>query len=167
MSIAAAVVRYELHGRRRKGVATTFLADRVFVNETLPIYVQPNSEFRLPNDGAVGIIMVGAGTGVAPYRAFLQERHISNASGDNILFFGCRHEDRDFLYKDELKRWEKEGHVELYTAFSRDSSEKVYVQNRITENADRVWRLLEDGAHLYVCGDASHMAPDVHSALLR
>mmetsp|Transcript_952 Transcript_952/g.2413 ORF Transcript_952/g.2413 Transcript_952/m.2413 type:complete len:145 (+) Transcript_952:1952-2386(+) len=111
--------------------------------------------------------MMGAGTGVAPYVAFLQDREIRRATGEAVLFFGCRHEDKDFLYKTELERWADEGSVELYTAFSRDTEKKVYIQHRMEEHSDRVWKLIDSGAHLYVCGDANQMAGDVHKALRR
>mmetsp|Transcript_6969 Transcript_6969/g.21204 ORF Transcript_6969/g.21204 Transcript_6969/m.21204 type:complete len:632 (+) Transcript_6969:192-2087(+) len=167
VSITAAVVRYDMLNKPRKGVATTYLADRVEVGESAPIYVQKNNNFRLPADDERAIVMIGAGTGVAPYIAFLQDRDIQRSSGQNLLFFGCRHEEKDFLYREELQQWEVESHLELFTAFSRDTKEKVYVQNRLEEQAARIWALMNDSAHIYVCGDATHMATDVHDALLR
>mmetsp|Transcript_950 Transcript_950/g.2403 ORF Transcript_950/g.2403 Transcript_950/m.2403 type:complete len:600 (+) Transcript_950:365-2164(+) len=167
VSIAAAVVRYELFGVPRSGVATTYLADRVDELDLVKLYIQKNNSFRLPTDDEKPIIMMGAGTGVAPYVAFLQDREIRRATGEAVLFFGCRHEDKDFLYKTELERWADEGSVELYTAFSRDTEKKVYIQHRMEEHSDRVWKLIDSGAHLYVCGDANQMAGDVHKALRR
>eukprot|EP00189_Rhodosorus_marinus_P010389 CAMPEP_0184741530 /NCGR_PEP_ID=MMETSP0315-20130426/4561_1 /TAXON_ID=101924 /ORGANISM="Rhodosorus marinus, Strain UTEX LB 2760" /LENGTH=605 /DNA_ID=CAMNT_0027211881 /DNA_START=259 /DNA_END=2076 /DNA_ORIENTATION=+ len=167
VSIAAAVVRYELFGVPRSGVATTYLADRVQERDLVKLYIQKNNNFRLPADDEKPIIMIGAGTGVAPYIAFLQDREIRRATGESVLFFGCRHEDKDFLYKNELQGWAEEGIVELYTAFSRDTEKKVYIQHRMEEHGDRVWKLICSGAHLYVCGDANQMAKDVHEALRR
>ncbi len=164
--LTVSTVRYELHGEPRTGVASGHLAARAEPDSTMPVYVQPNPHFRLPADD-VPIIMIGAGTGVAPYRAFLQEREARGATGKAWLFFGERNFRSDFLYQVE---WQEHLHNGLLTrmdvAFSRDRSEKVYVQHRLREKAADLYAWLEEGAHLYVCGDAAQMAPDVHAALL-
>lgn len=161
-----AAVRYDAYGRERKGVCSTFLADRIQPGATVPVYLQPNSHFGLPNEPDRPIIMVGPGTGVAPFRAFLQERRATDAPGKNWLFFGEQHEDTDFLYEDELMGMVDDGTLDrLDTAFSRDQSEKVYVQHRMLEQSDRLFGWLEEGAAFYVCGDRTHMAKDVDAAL--
>ena len=159
-------VRYESHGRKRKGVASTFLADRIDTHSPVRLFVQPSHGFKLPQKSDVPIIMVGPGTGIAPFRAFLQDRQAIGATGRNWLFFGDQTQSADFLYQDELTAWLKDGHLtRLEVAFSRDQVEKIYVQNRLLEKSAEVWAWLQDGAHFYVCGDASRMAKDVHSAL--
>jgi len=166
--LTIATVRYESHGRLRKGVASTYMAERVAVGAVVPIFFHVAKGFRLPEDGNTPIIMVGAGTGIAPYRAFLQERIVTGAKGGNWLFFGDQREKEDFLYREE---WEKMladcTLTRLHTAFSRDQEEKIYVQHRMLENAAEIWKWLEEGAHFFVCGDASRMAKDVHAALHR
>lgn len=164
-----AAVRYEAAGRRRKGVCSTFLSDRVVPGETrLGIYVHSNPSFRLPPSGDTPIIMVGPGTGVAPFRAFLHERRANGAKGKSWLFFGDQHFETDFLYADELAALQHDGSLtRIDTAFSRDQDQKIYVQHRILEQAAELYKWLEEGAHFYVCGDASRMAKDVESALLR
>jgi sulfite reductase (NADPH) flavoprotein alpha-component len=163
--LTVATVRYELHGEPRGGVASGHLADRGAVDTTLPVYVQPNPHFRLPA-GAAPIIMIGAGTGVAPYRAFLQERDAASAAGRSWLIFGERNFRTDFLYQTEWQAYLKDGVLSrMNVAFSRDRAEKFYVQHRLREHARDVYAWLEEGAHLYVCGDAAHLAPDVHQAL--
>ncbi len=164
--ITLSPVRYELHGDPRHGVASAHLADRTEVGHKLPIYIQPNDQFRLPADD-VPIIMVGPGTGVAPFRAFLQEREVRGAPGRNWLFFGERNFRTDFLYQVEWQQWLKDSLLtRMDVAFSRDGSEKVYVQHRMIERAAEIFGWLEEGAHFYVCGDAEQMAPDVHEALI-
>ncbi|MCA1652616.1 MAG: assimilatory sulfite reductase (NADPH) flavoprotein subunit [Sphingomonadales bacterium] len=164
--ITLSPVRYRLHGQDRNGVASAHLADRSEAGATLPVYIQPNDQFRLPTDD-VPIIMVGPGTGVAPFRAFLQEREARGATGRNWLFFGDRNFRSDFLYQVEWQEWLKGGLLtRMDVAFSRDGVEKLYVQHRMIERADELFGWLEDGAHFYVCGDAEHMAPDVHDALI-
>ncbi|MDP8913118.1 MAG: assimilatory sulfite reductase (NADPH) flavoprotein subunit, partial [Pseudomonadota bacterium] len=159
-------VRYDLHGTRRNGVASAHLADRGMQGETLPVYVQSNPHFRLPGDD-VPIVMIGAGTGIAPYRAFLQEREVRGASGRSWVFFGERNFRSDFLYQAEWQEHLKSGLLtRMDVAFSRDRAAKVYVQHRILEQAAELYAWLEEGAHLYVCGDAANMAPDVHDALV-
>ena len=160
------VVRYQSHGRARKGVASTFLADRANDGIPVPVFVQTSHGFRLPVNGDRPVIMIGPGTGVAPFRAFLHERRAVAATGRNWLFFGEQRAASDFYYRDELEQMFADGHLtKLSTAFSRDQVEKIYVQNRMLENAAEVWSWLEAGAHFYVCGDASRMAKDVDATL--
>jgi sulfite reductase (NADPH) flavoprotein alpha-component len=163
--LTVSTVRYELHGQPRTGVASGHLAERAEPDAMLPVYVQSNPHFRLPGDD-VPIMMIGAGTGIAPYRAFMQEREARGASGKSWLFFGERNFRTDFLYQTEWQDWLKEKVLSrMNVAFSRDRAEKVYVQHRLREQARDVYAWLEEGAHLYVCGDAAHLAPDVHAAL--
>ncbi|MFC3282483.1 assimilatory sulfite reductase (NADPH) flavoprotein subunit [Litchfieldella rifensis] len=165
--LTVGIVRYEAHGRSRGGVATTYLADRVRPGDTVPIYVDRNKNFKLPHDDDTPVIMVGPGTGVAPYRAFLQEREERQAGGRNWLFFGDRRFRSDFLYQAELLQWRKKGLLtHLDVAFSRDQREKIYVQDRMREHAGELYAWLQEGAHFYVCGDGERMAADVHRALL-
>ena len=161
-----AVVRYSAHDRERGGVCSTLFADRAKISDHLPIYIQPNRKFRLPSDDAP-MIMIGPGTGIAPFRGFLHERRALGAKGRNWLFFGERSSATSFLYREELEAMRAEGHLtRLDTAFSRDQEHKVYVQDRMIEQGRDVWEWLEAGASLYVCGDATRMAKDVHAALL-
>lgn len=160
------VVRYRTYDRDRGGVCSTLLADRVNVGDCMPLYIQPNKKFRLPQDPSVAIIMIGPGTGVAPFRAFLHERRATGAAGRNWLFFGERSATTDFLYREELEHMRTDGHLtQLDTAFSRDQVNKVYVQDLMLENAKQLWTWIEDGAYLYVCGDAIRMAKDVNRTL--
>ncbi len=160
-----AVVRYISHNRQRGGVCSTLFADRASIADRLPIYIQPNKKFRLPNADAP-IIMIGPGTGIAPFRAFLHERRALGAKGRNWLFFGERSAKTDYLYREELEAMQVDGHLtRLDTAFSRDQTDKVYVQDRMLEQAPLFWNWLQDGASVYVCGDASRMAKDVHATL--
>jgi sulfite reductase (NADPH) flavoprotein alpha-component len=162
--LTVASVRYEAFGRGRKGVCSTFLADRA--NGPVPVFVQTSRGFRLPKSGDTPIIMVGPGTGVAPFRAFLHERRAVGAKGRNWLFFGEQRAATDFFYRDELEQMMADGHLStLTTAFSRDQAEKIYVQHRMAEQGAEIYRWLEEGAHFYVCGDASRMAKDVDAAL--
>lgn len=164
--LTVSTVRYALHGEPRAGVASCHLAERAPVDCTIPVYVQPNPHFRLP-DREAPIVMIGAGTGVAPYRAFLQEREAQGASGRSWLFFGERNFRTDFLYQTEWQGWLKDGVLtRMDVAFSRDETRKVYVQHRMLEHAAEVFAWIEEGARLYVCGDAVSLAPDVHEALL-
>jgi sulfite reductase (NADPH) flavoprotein alpha-component len=165
--LTVAPVRYELHGTERGGVASTHVADRLAMGEIVPVYVQENPHFRLPADD-VPIIMVGPGTGVAPFRAFLQEREARAAAGRSWLFFGERNRSSDFLYQIEWQQWLKDGVLSrLDVAFSRDSAEKVYVQQRMLEQSRELYAWLEEGAHFYVCGDEKNMSRDVHETLLQ
>ncbi|MFC4736606.1 assimilatory sulfite reductase (NADPH) flavoprotein subunit [Bacillus daqingensis] len=158
-------VRYETHGRERDGVCSIQCAERGEPGSTLPVFVQSNKSFKLPADEKP-IIMIGAGTGVAPYRSFMEEREEREAEGDNWLFFGDQHFTTDFLYQTEWQGWYKDGLLtRLDTAFSRDQDEKIYVQHRILEQSKSVFEWLERGAVLYVCGDKDRMAGDVHDAL--
>jgi sulfite reductase (NADPH) flavoprotein alpha-component len=162
-----AIVRYDLHGRAREGVCSTYLADRVADGE-MPVFIHAAKHFRPPEDPAARVIMVGPGTGIAPFRAFLQDREAIGASGASWLFFGDRNRATDFLYEEEVNGWLKTGVLHrLDTAFSRDQAEKVYVQNRMLENAAELWKWLDEGSYFYVCGDASRMAKDVDAALHR
>jgi sulfite reductase (NADPH) flavoprotein alpha-component len=161
-----ASVRYESHGRKREGVATTYLADRLDRNTPVSMFVHVAKGFRLPEDTDKPIIMVGPGTGVAPFRAYLQERKAIGASGRNWLFFGEQRSGCDYFYQDEFESFRKEGLLtRLHTAFSRDQAYKVYVQQRLLENAKEVYAWLQEGAHFYVCGDEARMAKDVDIAL--
>lgn len=164
--LTIAPVAYQLCGEARKGIATGQLCDRAPVGTTLHVYVQPNTHFRLPSP-ETPIIMIGAGTGVAPYRAFLQERAAQNASGGAWLIFGERNRATDYLYEAEFRGFCAAGALtRISTAFSRDPSGKVYVQHRLLERAADLCAWIELGAHIYVCGDAMNMAPDVHQALI-
>ncbi|MHC5351423.1 molybdopterin-dependent oxidoreductase [Metapseudomonas furukawaii] len=159
--LTVSAVRYG----RRKGVASTFLADRADDGD-VPVFVQPSRHFRLPEDNDLPVVMIGPGTGIAPFRGFLQERRARGARGRNWLFFGEQHAATDFYYRDELGALQQDGLLtHLSLAFSRDQAEKIYVQHRIREQGAELWRWLQDGAHLYICGDASRMAKDVDLAL--
>jgi sulfite reductase (NADPH) flavoprotein alpha-component len=161
------VIRYDSHGRNRQGVASGHLGDRAGVGETMPIFLHSNANFRLPEDNSAPVIMIGPGTGIAPFRAFLEERQATGAPGDNWLFFGEQREKMDFLYKDQLQGMVKDGVLKrLDTAFSRDQHNKVYVQDKMQEQAAELFQWLERGAYFYVCGDATRMAKDVETALL-
>lgn len=160
-------VRYEAHGRERHGVCSIQCAERVKPGDTLRIFIQQNPNFKLPNDPDVPLIMIGPGTGVAPFRAFLAEREESGARGDTWLFYGDQHFHTDFLYQIEFQRWLKDGVLtRMDVAFSRDTPEKVYVQHRMLEKRRELFEWLERGAVVYVCGDEKHMAKDVHETLL-
>jgi sulfite reductase (NADPH) flavoprotein alpha-component len=164
--LTVGAVRYEAGGRRRKGVCSTFLAERALATGTTGVFVHSNHGFRPPADGATPMIMVGPGTGIAPFRAFLEERRAIAATGKNWLFFGDQRAATDFLYRDELLAFQRDGHLaRLDLAFSRDQAEKIYVQQRMMESATELFAWLEAGAHFYVCGDASRMAKDVDAAL--
>jgi len=167
VSLTVDAVRYEIDGRTRLGVASTFLAGRVGPGDGLKVYVQKAQNFGLPADPSVPIIMIGPGTGIAPFRAFLHERMATKASGRNWLFFGHRNSASDFFYEDELSGMKAAGLLtRLSLAWSRDGDEKIYVQDRMRENGREIWAWLADGAHLYVCGDAKRMAKDVEYALI-
>jgi sulfite reductase (NADPH) flavoprotein alpha-component len=165
--LTVGVVRYTRSGRVRKGVASNFLTETLRLRQKAGVYVHTSHGFRLPADGNTPIIMVGPGTGVAPYRAFLQERAAVGAKGKNWLFFGNQRREFDFLYQDDMEGYVKNGVLtRLDLAFSRDQTEKVYVQHRMKESAREIWAWLQEGAHFYVCGDARRMALDVDHALL-
>lgn len=165
--VTVGVVRYDIDGRARTGGASGFLADRLKEGDDLRIFIEHNDNFRLPSDSSKPVIMIGPGTGIAPFRAFMQQRDNDEATGKNWLFFGNPHFVEDFLYQVEWQRYVKDGlltHISL--AWSRDQAQKVYVQDKLREEGEQVWRWIEDGAHIYVCGDANHMARDVEQALL-
>jgi sulfite reductase (NADPH) flavoprotein alpha-component len=167
VSLTVDTVRYRIAGRPRAGVASTYLADRIAPGEQLPVYVQKAHGFALPEDTTKPIVMVGPGTGIAPFRAFLQEREASGAPGRNWLFFGHQRSRCDFFYKDELQAMQDRGKLDRLTlAWSRDGSDKIYVQDRIRETGADLWAWLAEGAHFYICGDAKRMAKDVEIALV-
>ena len=165
--LTIAVLRYQSHGRDREGVCSTYAAERVGVGETMPVFLHHDKHFKLPEDGNTPIIMVGPGTGIAPFRAFVEERAATGADGRSWLFFGDRNRETDFLYGEEFERYHADGKLtRIDLAFSRDQEEKVYVQHRMLENGAELYAWLNDGAMFYVCGDASRMAGDVHEALI-
>jgi sulfite reductase (NADPH) flavoprotein alpha-component len=167
LTLTVDCVRYTLGKRQRSGVASTFLGERAEDGCTLPVYVQEAHGFALPDDPAIPVIMVGPGTGIAPFRAFLQERAAIRATGKNWLFFGHQHVATDFLYADELNAMKERGELSrLSLAWSRDGMEKIYVQDRMRETGRELWQWLQEGAHFYVCGDAKRMAKDVERALV-
>ena len=160
-------MRYDSHGKKRKGVASTFLADRINAGDEVDVYIHKNNNFKLPENPDTPIIMVGPGTGIAPFRAFIEERAESGAKGKNWLFFGDQHYHFDFLYQLEWQDFIKQDVLtKMDVAFSRDAPEKYYVQHCMMKNAAELWQWLQDGAYLYVCGDASRMAKDVNQALI-
>ncbi|WP_339165773.1 assimilatory sulfite reductase (NADPH) flavoprotein subunit [Bacillus sp. FSL K6-2841] len=160
-------VRYDAHGRERQGVCSILCAERLQPGDTLPVYIQHNQNFKLPENPDVPIIMVGPGTGIAPFRSFMQEREEIGASGKSWLFFGDQHFVTDFLYQTEWQKWLKDGVLtKMDVAFSRDSEEKVYVQHQMKKQSKELFEWLEQGAYVYVCGDEKHMAHDVHHTLL-
>lgn len=165
--ITVGVVRYDYEGRARSGGASGYLADRLNEDDEIQVFIEHNDHFRLPADPATPVIMIGPGTGIAPFRAFMQQREADGAEGKNWLFFGNPHFTEDFLYQVEWQRYVKDGlltHIDL--AWSRDQAHKIYVQDKLREKGEQVWRWIQDGAHLYVCGDANRMAKDVEQALL-
>jgi sulfite reductase (NADPH) flavoprotein alpha-component len=165
--LTVAVVDYQRDSERRFGAASRFLATRSAEGGTVRAFVEPNPRFRLPKDTARDVIMIGPGTGVAPFRGFVQERAESGAQGRNWLFFGARHLDSEFLYQAEWLAALKRGTLQrLDVAFSRDQAQRLYVQQRMREHGAELYRWLEGGAHVYVCGDAQQMAQDVHAALV-
>ena len=167
VAITVAAVRYSAFDRDHWGAASTHLADRTAVGDVRHVYVEPNPRFRLPADGNAPVIMIGPGTGVAPFRAFMQHREASGAEGRNWLIFGDRNAREDFLYQLDWARYRKRGLLtRMDVAFSRDQADKIYVQDRLREHAGELARWINDGAYIYVCGDAEQMAPDVHAALV-
>jgi sulfite reductase (NADPH) flavoprotein alpha-component len=167
VELTIATVRYESHGRPRGGVASTYLADRTTPDSKVPVFVHTAKHFRLPEDPATNIIMVGPGTGVAPFRAYLQERKAIGAAGKNWLFFGEQRKASDFLYEEELTAMQREGSLHrLDVAFSRDiPGQKVYVQHKMKEASRDIYDWLENGAHFFICGDGARMAKDVDAEL--
>lgn len=165
--LSVGVVRYEHNGKARAGGASSYLADRVAEDGQVRVFVEHNDNFRLPQDTTKPIIMIGSGTGIAPFRSFVQQRVAEEAQGKNWLFFGNQHFALDFLYQTEWQQFAKDGFLHKYSfAWSRDQAEKIYVQDKIRDNGAEVWQWLQDGAYIYVCGDASRMAKDVERALL-
>ena len=160
-------VRYTAHGRERKGVCSISFAERLKEGDTIPVFVQANKHFHLPESSDQDIIMVGPGTGIAPFRSFLQERAVNKGTGRSWLFFGDQHAASDFLYQDELEKYQQDGVLtKLDAAFSRDTTQKVYVQNKMLEHSKELFEWLEKGAYFYVCGDKEYMAKDVNETLI-
>ena len=158
-------VSYDSHGRKRLGVCSSYLSDHK-CDRPVKVYMHSNKAFRLTEDNDAPAIMIGPGTGIAPFRAFLEEREVRGAQGKNWLLFGDQHQATDFLYEDQITAWMKSGLLTRFdTAFSRDQAEKVYVQNRIVEHAEEFYAWLEEGGYIYICGDASRMAKDVDAAI--
>lgn len=165
--LTVGAVRYEAFGRSKKGVCSTYISDMWEVGDTAGVYFHHNKNFKLPEDGSLPIIMIGPGTGIAPFRAFVEERIATGASGKNWLFFGDQHEATDYLYQSEWEGYVASGNLDkVDVAFSRDQDEKIYVQDRMCENAAEIWRWIDAGGYFYVCGDASRMAKDVNQALI-
>ena len=161
------VLRYHMHGLYRKGVASTFLGERAGEGVEVAVYIQPTSDFVMCDDD-LPAIMIGPGTGIAPFRAMLEEREARNAAGQTWLFFGSQNEATDFMYREQLEGWVKNGRIaQLDLAWSRDQDRKIYVQDRMYENGAGIFNWLEAGAIIYICGDASRMAKDVHNTFLR
>lgn len=166
--VTVAIVRYAKKGRSRAGACSSFLADRIEIDSTVPVYIEKNPSFKLPEDNDTPIILIGAGTGVAPYRAFLQHREAENLKGKTWMFFGERRFKSDFLYQVEWQKLLKDGVLEkLDVAFSRDQKEKIYVQHRLAERSREIFEWISGGAHIYLCGDRKNMAKDVQSGLLQ
>lgn len=165
--ITVGAVRYDIEGRARAGGASSFLADRVEEDGEVRVFIEHNDNFRLPANPQTPVIMIGPGTGIAPFRAFMQQRAAEGAEGKNWLFFGNPHFTEDFLYQVEWQRYVKEGVLSrIDLAWSRDQQQKVYVQDKLREQGAELWRWINDGAHIYVCGDANRMAKDVEQTLL-
>jgi sulfite reductase (NADPH) flavoprotein alpha-component len=167
IDLSIRVVKYESYGRARGGVCSTHVGERTPKGGKLPIFIHSNQFFRLPSDRNVPVIMVGPGTGVAPFRAYLQHKQAGCGNWPMWLFFGDQRISQDFLYREEFEHWHADGTLQrLDLAFSRDQKEKIYVQQRIRENSTELWKWLDQGAYFYVCGDSKRMAPDVEAALL-
>ncbi len=164
--VTVSVVRYERKNRLRNGACSSHLADNIEIDDQIPVYIEKNPSFKLPLNGSK-MIMVGAGTGIAPYRAFLQQRENENKTGGTWLFFGDRRFNSDFLYRDDWQKWLETKHLEkMELAFSRDQEEKVYVQHKLIENQQEIYRWIEEGAYFYLCGDMKSMAKDVNKTLI-
>lgn len=165
--LTVGIVEYDVDGDVRQGGASSFLGQRLEEGESVKVFIEHNNNFKLPQDDATPVIMIGPGTGIAPFRSFIQERDNRGAEGKSWLFFGDRTFTQDFLYQVEWQKYLKSGALtRLDVAFSRDQHEKVYVQHRVLEQAEQVWQWLQDGAYVYICGDATRMAKDVHEALI-
>ena len=168
VELTVGIVRFEYNGRARGGLCTQFMADEIDTSGApIGVFMSPTKSFVLPEDKDTDIIMVGPGTGIAPFRAFMEQRVHDGGSGKNWLFFGDQSEKTEFYYKDEIESWIDEGHMWRFTtAWSRDQEEKIYVQHRLKEHGAEVWEWFERGAYFYICGDKQYMAKDVHRALI-
>jgi sulfite reductase (NADPH) flavoprotein alpha-component len=168
VELTVGIVRFEYHGRQRGGLCTQYLADEIGTSGTpVGVFMSPTKSFVLPEDGDVDIIMVGPGTGIAPFRAFMEQRVADKAKGRNWLFFGDQSEKTEFYYKKQIEDWMDSGDLYRFTtAWSRDQEEKIYVQHRLKEHGAEIWAWFEAGAYFYICGDKSRMAKDVHRALI-
>ncbi len=166
--LTVGIVRYSHHDRDRTGLCTGFLADRCGVDETeIGVFMSPTRSFILPEDGSTDCIMVGPGTGIAPFRAYLQQRDINGDKGRNWLFFGDWTEDGEYYYRDEMEDWKERGVLDRHDlAWSRDGAEKVYVQHLMAKHGEEIWNWIDGGAYFYICGDKNYMAKDVHSTLI-
>ncbi|MFZ5806722.1 MAG: diflavin oxidoreductase [Verrucomicrobiota bacterium] len=165
--VTLAVVEYETHGRHRYGLCSGYMGKFLSVGQSAPVYIQRSRHFHLPPDSRTDIIMAGPGTGVAPFLSFLQQRQMEKAQGRSWLFFGDRYEKTDFLYRNQIEDWQRQGALtRLSLAWSRDQEHKIYVQDRLRENSAELWEWIKNGAWFYVCGDAKRMAKDVHQALI-
>ena len=168
VELTVGIVRYSHHGRDRGGLCTVYMADEVEVNKTdVGVFMSPTKSFVLPADKSTDIIMVGPGTGIAPFRAFMEQRVHDGGSGKNWLFFGDQSSKTEFYYQESIENWLDEGHLYRFTtAWSRDQEKKIYVQHRLKEHGAEVWEWFERGAYFYICGDKTYMAKDVHRALI-
>jgi sulfite reductase (NADPH) flavoprotein alpha-component len=169
VELTVGIVRFEYNGRARGGLCTQFMADEIDMSGApIGVFMSPTKSFILPEDKDTDIIMVGPGTGIAPFRAFMEQRVHDGGTGKNWLFFGDQSEKTEFYYKDEIESWIDEGHLYRFTtAWSRDQEEKIYVQHRLKEHGAEIWEWFERGAYFYICGDKQYMAKDVHRALIQ
>jgi len=169
VELTVGIVRFEYNGRARGGLCTQFMADEIDTSGApIGVFMSPTKSFILPEDKDTDIIMVGPGTGIAPFRAFMEQRVHDGGTGKNLLFFGDQSEKTEFYYKDEIESWIDEGHLYRFTtAWSRDQEEKIYVQHRLKEHGAEIWEWFERGAYFYICGDKQYMAKDVHRALIQ
>jgi sulfite reductase (NADPH) flavoprotein alpha-component len=167
IDLTVAHLKYQYRGQKRFGVASHFLCEIASDTTPIPIYLQPTPHFTLPDDHDLPIIMIGPGTGIAPFRGFVQERHAKGAKGKNWLFFGERNEKNHFYYGDFWQRMQRQGFLHLSTAFSRDQADKIYVQHRLQESGKALWDWIQNGAHIFVCGDAEQMAKAVEATFLQ
>ena len=168
VELTVGIVRFEYNGRARGGLCTQFMADEINTSGApIGVFMSPTKSFVLPDDKDIDIIMVGPGTGIAPFRAFMEQRVFDGGKGRNWLFFGDQSASTEFYYKDTIEGWVDEGHLYKFTtAWSRDQEEKIYVQHRLKEHGKEVWEWFENGAYFYICGDKQYMAKDVHRALI-
>ena len=168
VELTVGIVRFSYHGRERGGLCTQFMADEIGTSgKKVGVFMSPTKSFVLPEDKSTDIIMVGPGTGIAPFRAFMEQRVFDGGDGRNWLFFGDQSAKTEFYYKDEIESWIDQGHLYKFTtAWSRDQEEKIYVQHRLKEHGAEVWQWFENGAYFYICGDKTYMAKDVHRALI-